>query len=97
MSIVESTRSAILGYAFARDVWGRGFATEAASRSIAWGFETLQFDEIEATCLLENVGSARVLEKIGMTRSDNKTRPDIENLGTLVHYAIARSEWTSHQ
>ena len=97
VSILESTRSAILGYAFARDVWGRGFATEAASRSIAWGFETLHFDEIEATCLRENIGSARVLEKIGMTQSENKTRPEIEYFGTLIHYAITRSEWTKYR
>ena len=41
--------------------------------------------------------AARVLEKIGMTQSENKTRPEIEYFGTLIHYAITRSEWTKYR
>jgi [ribosomal protein S5]-alanine N-acetyltransferase len=57
-----------LGYLFARDVWGKGFATEAAGACLDYGFEKLAFREIIAITDLENVASQKVLEKIGFTR-----------------------------
>jgi len=57
-----------LGYLFARDVWGKGFATEAARAVLDYGFEKLAFREIIAITDLENTASQKVLEKIGFTR-----------------------------
>jgi RimJ/RimL family protein N-acetyltransferase len=57
-----------LGYLFARDVWGKGFATETARACLDYGFEKLAFREIIAITDLENVASQKVLEKIGFTR-----------------------------
>lgn len=57
-----------LGYLFGRDVWGKGFATEAAKASLDYGFEKLGFREIIAITDLENTASQRVLEKIGFTQ-----------------------------
>jgi RimJ/RimL family protein N-acetyltransferase len=55
-----------MGYAFRRDVWGRGYATEAARAILAVGFTHLDLHRIWAMCIPENVPSRRVLEKIGM-------------------------------
>lgn len=41
--------------------------TEALRAIIAFGFEQLQLNRIEARCDAENVGSLRVMEKAGMT------------------------------
>ena len=41
---------------------------QAARGLLAFGFETLGLHRIAATCDTGNVGSARVLEKIGMRR-----------------------------
>jgi RimJ/RimL family protein N-acetyltransferase len=57
-----------LGYLFARDVWGKGFATETARACLDYGFEKLRFREIIAITDLENVVSQKVLEKIGFTQ-----------------------------
>jgi RimJ/RimL family protein N-acetyltransferase len=57
-----------LGYLFGRDVWGKGFATEAARAALDYGFEKLGFREIIAITDLENTASQRVLEKIGFAQ-----------------------------
>ncbi|MFD2419172.1 GNAT family N-acetyltransferase [Amycolatopsis pigmentata] len=55
-----------LGYVFHREVWSRGYATEAGRLLLRFGFESLRLRRISATCRPENVASARVLVKIGM-------------------------------
>ncbi|PAY16154.1 GNAT family N-acetyltransferase [Rhodopirellula sp. SM50] len=55
-----------VGYRFQPEYWGCGFATEACSASLAFGFETLLLDEIVGFVLPKNVRSIRVLEKVGM-------------------------------
>ncbi len=59
-------RRAELGYVIARDYWGQGLMTEAATAAIAFGFHVMQLLRIQAFCAVENVGSVRVLEKSGM-------------------------------
>jgi ribosomal-protein-alanine N-acetyltransferase len=46
--------------------WGKGFATEALSALLMFGFDTLELHRIEAGCAVENIASKRVLEKSGM-------------------------------
>ena len=50
------------------EYWGRGVATEAVKQLLGFGFGELRLHRIWATCLPENPGSARVLEKVGMRR-----------------------------
>ncbi|HLV99019.1 MAG TPA: GNAT family protein [Ktedonobacterales bacterium] len=57
-----------IGYELAPQHWGNGYATEAARSMLALGFEELRLHRIWAWCIAENVGSAHVLEKIGMRR-----------------------------
>lgn len=56
-----------LGYLFARDVWGRGLATEAAGACLRYGFEKLNFTQVVALTDPCHTASQRVLEKIGFT------------------------------
>jgi RimJ/RimL family protein N-acetyltransferase len=56
-----------LGYIFDPAVWGRGYATEATLGLLGFGFGTLGLHRIAATCHPDNIGSARVLEKAGMS------------------------------
>ena len=55
-----------IGWRFRRDAWGRGFATEAATAILNYGFTTLGLDEIVAVVYLENTRSIRVIEKLGL-------------------------------
>jgi [ribosomal protein S5]-alanine N-acetyltransferase len=57
-----------LWYVLNRQYWGHGYMTEAAQALITFGFRQLDLHRIWAMCHPENVGSWRVLEKLGMTR-----------------------------
>ena len=56
-----------IGYELNPEYWGRGYATEAARAMLAFGFEELGLHRVWAECVADNVGSRRVLEKLGMT------------------------------
>ncbi|WP_078381135.1 GNAT family N-acetyltransferase [Sutcliffiella halmapala] len=60
-------KKAELSYVLHPKWWGQGYATEAAELLVNDGFNRLKLNEICATCDTRNLGSARVLEKIGMT------------------------------
>lgn len=56
-----------IGYALSPDYWGKGIATEAARKVIKFGFTNMDLVRIQAKCYLENIGSARVMEKAEMS------------------------------
>jgi len=56
-----------LGYRFAQKYWRRGIATEASIAALAFGFGELELEKIVAYILPENIGSQKVLEKLGFT------------------------------
>ena len=55
-----------MGWRYASRVWGNGYATEAAVAVLDYGIGTLKLSGIVAESTVENVGSVRVMEKIGM-------------------------------
>ena len=55
-----------MGYVLGQPYWGQGLATEAAGELLWFGFSQVGFNRIEAECLTQNTGSARVMEKNGM-------------------------------
>ncbi len=60
-------REGWIGYTLNKAYWGNGFGTETAKALISYGFNQLGLHRIYATCDPTNKGSARVLEKAGMT------------------------------
>lgn len=57
-----------LGFVLARAHWNLGLMTEAVSAVTEWAFAEGGAARVWATCDLENVGSARVLEKARFTK-----------------------------
>ncbi len=55
-----------LGFRIKKKYWGLGIATETASELLRYGFEDLKLKEICAAAQIENIGSNKVLQKIGM-------------------------------
>lgn len=70
-----------IGYTLARDAWGRGLGTAAARAAIEFGWSELALERIEATVMVGNLRSARVLEKLGFERE-----------GTMRSYKNVRGE-----
>ena len=56
------------GYVFAKSFWGQGYATEALQALVDWGLSQPGIFRFWAVCDVENIGSARVLEKVGMRK-----------------------------
>lgn len=55
-----------IGYRFIKTAWGKGYATEAATGTLAYGFKQLHLKSIIGRAHIENTVSQKVLEKIGM-------------------------------
>lgn len=55
-----------LGYRFKKSAWGKGYATEAAEHTLVYGFKKINLREITGRAHIDNIGSLKVLEKIGM-------------------------------
>ena len=62
-----------IGWHFEYDVWGRGFATEAATATLRHAFDVLALPRVLAAVLPDNARSRRVTEKIGMRRIGSVT------------------------
>lgn len=64
----EKNKRGEIWYKIHPDFWNKGIATEAANLILDFGFDTLNLHRIQAGCATENVGSIKVLEKVGMFR-----------------------------
>jgi RimJ/RimL family protein N-acetyltransferase len=56
-----------LGYRLRPDTWGKGYATEGAAALLREAFSRPGVTRVYAHALLDNPGSIRVMEKLGMT------------------------------
>jgi ribosomal-protein-alanine N-acetyltransferase len=93
-----------LGYWMGVPFWGKGYATEAASAAVAFGFDTLRLHRIFAHHFTGNIASQRVLEKIGMRHEGRFPQHiqkwdqfiDVENYGLLAEeYRRSRARGSS--
>lgn len=77
--------------------WGAGFATEAATAVVDYGFTDLALHRIQGRHFTRNAASGRVLQKLGM-RQEGVQRDAYRRFGQfedVALYAILRSEWSS--
>ena len=56
------------GYVLARPFWGRGLMTEALLEAARWAINQPDIWRIGAVCDVDNLASARVMEKAGLVR-----------------------------
>jgi RimJ/RimL family protein N-acetyltransferase len=75
---IEGRPELELGYDFRSDCWGRGLATEAASRVRDHAFEDLGVTRLISIVRAGNAASARVAGKLGMTHETDFVKWDVE-------------------
>ena len=83
-----------LGYWIGEPYWGHGYATEAVTAVIAYGFAALGLNRLEARHLSRNPASGRVMQKAGM-RHEGQQRQQVRKQGRfedLEYYGILRSD-----
>lgn len=57
-----------LGYVLAKSEWGKGYMPEAVQTLTNWALAQDEIYRVWAFCDVENLASARVMEKVGMQR-----------------------------
>ena len=84
-----------IGYEFSPGYWGQGYATEAAREIVRFGFEELKLHRVWASCVAENVGSWRVMEKVGMRREGHLRENEFykDRWWDTLMYGILEDEW----
>lgn len=60
-----------IGWRLNSEFWNKGYATEAATKILEFGFQNLKLNEIISFTSIANLASRRVMEKIGMTHNPN--------------------------
>lgn len=91
-----------IGWRIARAFWGLGYAPEAAAAALRYGFDSLKLPEIVANAGVANKISARVMEKLGMTRDahDDFQHPLVAEgnpLRSQMLYRLSRCRWLELQ
>jgi len=87
-----------VGWRLARWAWGRGYATEAASAALGYGFERLALDEVVSFTATTNERSRAVMRRLGMTHNsdDDFEHPSLSPghpLRPHVLYRMKASDW----
>ena len=84
-----------LAYTLSRQYWNKGLMTEAARAAMNWVFQTQPINRMYAWCDPRNIGSWRVLEKLGMKR-EGQLRSHLkgdDEFRDQLYYGILREEW----
>ena len=88
-----------LGYGIAVPYWGKGYMTEAARAAIDCAFRMLPMNRLQSCCNVHNIGSARVMEKLGMIHEG--TFRQFFRFRDQPHdvkwYSLLRNEWDARQ
>ncbi len=81
-----------VGWRLAPAYWGNGYATEAASAALEYGFDRAGLDEIVSFTAAMNGRSRRVMERLGMTTvaEDNFDHPNIPEGNPLFPHVLYR-------
>ena len=86
---LEDTGEIEVGYSVVKKFWGQGIGTEAARGWMKFGFDNFGLERIVAVAVVENTGSRRIMEKLGMKYE--KTEPHYGE--DCAFYGISRGEF----
>lgn len=84
-----------VGWRFAPDAWGHGYATEGGTAALDEAFTSLGLERIFSIPEADNPPSAEVAERLGMELIRDVTIPSNERRGELrgLLYEISRDDW----
>jgi RimJ/RimL family protein N-acetyltransferase len=89
---VDGERLPEIGYHLRRDMWGQGYANEAARACREYGFAQLKIDFLISLIRPENVASRRVAERNGMTVWKETNRVGLKHLVYAVRRDALRNQ-----
>ena len=80
-----------VGWRLGRDHRGKGYATEAATAALDWGFDGLDLDEIVSIYEPDNLPSGRVMDRLGFGPGRATTDPKRDQ--PLLVRRLTAEEW----
>jgi RimJ/RimL family protein N-acetyltransferase len=85
-----------VGWGLIKDVWGRGYAGEAASAALDWAFDHLGWTDVIHCIDAENVASQNVARRLGSTilRTDRLPAPIDEEIEV---WGQTAAQWKAHK
>lgn len=86
-----------VGYLFRKDVWGQGFASEAAQSCRDYAFRTLRAKEVVSIIRDNNFPSMRVAVRNGMLPRGGFVKQYYGLSMSHIVFSISRSEWEALQ
>ena len=60
-----------IGYRLNEKFWGKGYASEASFAWLDYGFNVMKINVIQAAAHADNIGSNKILKKIGLKMTEN--------------------------
>jgi RimJ/RimL family protein N-acetyltransferase len=82
-----------IGWLVREDRWRRGYAHEAMRKVLDRGFAVHAAPQLVALTCEANLGSWRLMEKLGMRRRAELDFSDPADPEPFIQYAITRQEW----
>jgi RimJ/RimL family protein N-acetyltransferase len=76
--------------------WRQGLATEGSLAALEFGFSEIRIDTVVAFAVQANIGSRRVMERVGMVYGSDFDHPSMPKLSPLrrhVLYSLKRANW----
>lgn len=99
LSITTAYERGELAYWVGKPYWGMGYGTEAARALMKYGFEEKQLNKIYAQTFINNPGSQRIMEKIGL-KYEGTLRQHVARFGDfhdLASYGLLKTEYFATQ
>ena len=87
-----------IGWLVREDRWRRGYAEEAMRAVLEWAFGRVAAPYVVALTSEANVGSWKLMEKLGMTRRKDLDFEDPDyppEDRTIIQYSLTKEEWKS--
>ena len=85
-----------IGYILREDRWRRGYAEEAMRAVIEWAFVSIDAPHVVALTSPANIGSWKLMEKLGMERREDLDFVDPaypETDRPMIQYSLTRVQW----
>lgn len=86
-----------IGWLVREDRWRMGYAFEAMRAVVDWGFTAIGAPLIVALTCEANVGSWRLMERLGMERRDDLDFTDPADPEKIIQYAITKAQWEAQR
>jgi len=88
-------KRAEIWYKIHKDFWQKGYGTEAVETVLKFCFEGLKLHRVEAGCAVGNIGSIKLLERVGMTKEGRKRKvlPLVNGWSDNFEYAILNEDF----